>query len=87
VFSNWPFFSICNIANVSPTVLYVCSVSSMCFELYLFLRFRCSLYRTYVLFVRRILVDTRYISVGKFHSDYMCLLFSHLVLGGILLYR
>jgi hypothetical protein len=38
--------------------------------------------QTDVLFVRRILVGTRYISVGKFHFDYMCLLFSLLVLGG-----
>jgi hypothetical protein len=35
----------------------------------------------YILFAQRILVDIRYILVGKFHVDYMCMLFSLLVLG------
>jgi hypothetical protein len=39
VFSDWPFFSMCNISSVWSIVLYVCPVSSMSwayFEFHLF---------------------------------------------------
>jgi hypothetical protein len=38
-------------------------------------------FKTHVSFFRRMLVDSHYILVGKFHFDYMCLLFSLLVLS------
>jgi hypothetical protein len=79
---------------MSHQLYCVCPASSMCwayceFPLFVLMAWICSLHRTLnvCLVFPTNFMNIRYIFVGNLHFDYMCLLFSVLVLGGYLLYQ